>query len=282
MTSSSMYLILFICPVLVATSVFLALISWQEVWDRTAIRYVNDLMPTIEALNIDKSKIPKFLRIWGLCILCTFGLVFLAPPLAIAAVFLVYVAPRLYLNWLISRRRTLIRDQLVGVSAALANTTRAGLSLAQGLEAVGKDTPEPLAHEIRTIVSDFQHGLPLPTAIESTKQRLRHDSFTLMAASLLTSLERGGRITDALDRISKSLQENQRLERKMESETASGKRVLTILAVFPLLFLGLFFLVYPEGTIMLFSSLTGQFILLAVIGLVYFSFTWGQRILKIE
>jgi tight adherence protein B len=267
---------------LAGLAVLLTMMSWRDVWDRIANRYVADLMPTIRALNIDEAKIPTYLRAWGGLMLLALGTTIVAPPLAVAAVFFVYIMPRAYLKWLISRRRVLLRDQLVGATEALANTTRAGLSLSQGLDMVSKDSPRPLADELGTIVREFDHGLPLHQAIENTKERLNHDSFTLFAASLLTSLERGGRITEALERISKSLQENQRLERKMESETASGKRVLMILAVFPLLFILLFLVVFPEGTLQLLATLVGQIVLLVVIGLVYASVTWGQRILTLE
>ncbi len=43
-----------------------------------------------------------------------------------------------------------------------------------------------------------------------------------------------GKITDALERISRSLQENQRLERKMEADTASGRKVIIILGALAL------------------------------------------------
>ena len=78
---------------------------------------------------------------------------------------------------------------------------RAGLSLAQGLETVGKETSEPLAAEIRRVVREYKHGRPLAEALRAAKDRLNIDSFTLFASAVLVSLERGGRITDALERI---------------------------------------------------------------------------------
>lgn len=272
----------YLSTVTVAIAVFLGALSYREVWDRLAQAYISDLTPTIKRLNIDDKRIPALMRIWGILIVVALVIGFIAPPLVIASLFFVYIAPKAYLNYLIAQRRTLLRDQLVGASEALANTTRAGLSLAQGLEAVEKDAPRPLADEIKMILYDFNHGLPLPKAIERTKDRLQHDSFTLLAASLLTSLERGGKISEALDRISYSLKEMQRVERKMEADTAGGKSVLVILSIFPMLFLLLFLFIYPEGTMELFGSLIGQAVLLVIIILVYISVTWGQRILSIE
>mgnify|MGYP007026956784 CR=1 FL=1 len=39
---------------------------------------------------------------------------------------------------------------------------RAGLSLAQGIENVAQETPEPLATELHRIVRDYRGGRPLP------------------------------------------------------------------------------------------------------------------------
>ena len=122
----------------------------------------------------------------------------------------------------------------------------------------------------------------LPLIADGALIVLNIDSFTLFASAVLVSLERGGRITDSLERISHSLQEVQRIERKLEVDTASGKKVVYILTGFPIFFLGLSYFMNPEGTATVFQSLLGQLVLLVIIGLCYFSFRWSQKILTIE
>ena len=271
--------------VLVFAAVFLAVRSGGSVWDEVTRRYVADVTPMLDALSIDRSQLSGYLRLWGVALVAAFVLVAFVlgmPPVALAAVYMVYVAPRIILDFMIRRRRALLRDQLVAATVALANTSRAGLSLAQGLETVGQETPEPLASEIRRIVREYKHGRPLVEALRAAKERLKIDSFTLFSAAVLVSLERGGRITDALERISHSLQEIQRIERKLEVETASGKKVVYILTAFPLFFLVLSYVMNPAGTATVFQKLPGQVVLLVVIALAYFSFRWSQRILAIE
>jgi tight adherence protein B len=204
------------------------------------------------------------------------------PPVAIAAVYMVYVAPRIILEFMIRRRRAVLRDQMVSATVALANTSRAGLSLAQGLETIGNETQEPLATELRRIVHEYRHGRPLSEAIRATKERLKIESFTLFSAAILVCLERGGRVTDALERISHSLQELQRIERKLEADTASGTKVVYILTVFPLIFLGISYLINADGTKLMLHSILGQLVMLLVIALTYASFRWSQKILNIE
>jgi tight adherence protein B len=278
-------LLILFSSALVFAAVYLAAGSVGSVWDQVSRRYVADIMPMLDSLSLDRSQLPGYLRIWGISLIVAFvGVAFILqmPPLALAAVYLVYVAPRIILEFMIRRRRAQLRDQMVTATIALANTSRAGLSLAQGLETVGNETSEPLAAELRRIVREYKHGRPLPESLRAAKDRLNIDSFTLFAAAILVSLERGGRITDALERISHSLQELQRIERKLEVDTASGKKVVYILTGFPLFFLGLSYVTNPEGTSTVFQSLIGQVILLVVIGLAYFSFRWSQRILAIE
>lgn len=274
-----------ITSIMVLVAILLAAGSLGFYWDRISARYVKDLTPLLEALSIDRANLTNYLRWWGIGIVAVFFIVCFVlgmPPVAIALVYFVYVAPRLVIQWIIARRRKLLRDQMVGATVALANSCRAGLSLAQGLESASREAPAPLSGELGRIVRDYHHGRPLPEAIDDAKRRLNLDSFTLFASAVLVSLERGGRITEALDRISQSLEENQRVERKLESETASGKAVVWLLAAFPFGFVALFAFLSPAGTFMLFTSLIGQLVLVLIIAMVYLSVRWSMKILDIE
>ena len=104
----------------------------------------------------------------------------------------------------------------------LANTTRAGLTLAQGFQSIAPDIPEPLGVEIRRIVRSFESGQPLSHAIREVKNRLELESFSVFASSVLVALEQGGQISLSLDKISVSLAEIQRLEQKIEASSAGG------------------------------------------------------------
>lgn len=259
--------------------------SIGAVWDSTSRRYLADMMPVLESLSIDPVKYQTYMRWWGICLISTLvilGFTLNMFPIAIAVMVLVFFAPRWIVHAVIERRRSLLRDQMVGGTVALANAIRAGLSLAQGLKTVSQETPQPLATELSRVVHDYEHGRPLNRAIHHAKQRLNLDSFTLFASAIEVSLERGGRITESLERISTSLQENQRIERQLEAETASGRRVVVILALFPFLFLLGFFVLHREGTLLVFQTLIGQLIVVAVIGLTFVSVWWSNRILSIE
>ncbi|MCE9606394.1 MAG: type II secretion system F family protein [Planctomycetia bacterium] len=285
MTSSSPALWLFLSSVTYGAAAFFLTRLIEPAWDRITSSYIRDLQPMLTALNLDDGRIPQRMRWWGIAMAVAFLFVALGLgmwPVAFVVTYMIYAAPRIYLQALIAKRSFLLRDQLVSAVTGLANATRAGLSLAQGIDNVAQETPEPLAAELHRIVRDYHGGRPLAHALKSARERLQLDGFTLFASALLVSLERGGKITEALDRIGRSLQENQRLERKLQAETESGRKVVVILASFPFVFLGLFYFLNPEGTGLLFTTLVGQLVLLVVIAMVYFAVQWARRILALE
>jgi tight adherence protein B len=278
-------ILLLLSSVAYGAAVFFLARLIEPLWDRIAANYIRDLRPMLTALNLDSGALPQQMRWWGISMAVAFLFVALGLgmwPVAFVATYLIYVAPRIYLQALISQRSFLLRDQLVSSVTGLANATRAGLSLAQGIENVGAETPEPLAAEFARIVREYQGGRPLASSLKDARDRLQQDGFTLFISALLVSLERGGRITEALERIGHSLQENQRLERKLQAETESGRKVVVILAIFPVVFLGLFYFLNPEGTALLFTTLLGQLVLLVVIAMVYFAVQWARRILTLD
>ena len=263
---------------------FLLVLSLREAWDRFTYQFVAGQLDQARALSLKSETIRVALRCWGISMLGIVALGWLMGMLPVAMGLLVVslILPTWILTWVIQRRRQLLRDQMVGCTRALANSARAGQSLQQALQAVAAESPLPLAGELQRIVGEYQLGRPLVDALSDARRRLKLDSFSLFASSLIVSLERGGRVTEALERIGHSLQENQRVERKLAAETASGWRVVLILTAFPFLFLAGFAVLHPEGTALMFTTLVGQLLLLFILALVVASLWWSRKILAVE
>lgn len=272
-------------PLFTALAVLTGYRPVARVWDRVSSAKVRDLSERIRALHMDDKQVQFWMRVWGGTMLGSFVLVWFIlrmPTVAVVLVFLIYQSPRLLLASAIRRRTYVLRDQLVGAGIGLANACRSGLSLAQAFEAVTRDLPDPLRSEFARIVGEYHAGRPLRDALLSTKERLNLDSFSLLVSAVLVCMERGGNLTEALDRISRSLQENQRLERKLEADTQSGRMVVIVLCLFPFLFLGGFYVIDPEGTGLIFLTTLGQIVLSGVILCVFAAGRMAQKILSIE
>ncbi len=272
-------------PLFTALAVLAAYRPALYLWDRISSAKIRDLSDRIRALHMDDQQVNFWMRVWGGSMAGTFILfwfIFRMPTVAVVLVYLIFQSPRLLLAGAIRRRSYLLRDQLVGAGIGLANACRSGLSLAQAFEAVTKDIPDPLKSEFGRVVGEYHAGRPLREALLATKERLNLDSFSLLVSAVLVCMERGGNLTEALDRISNSLQENQRLERKLEADTQSGRMVVIVLCVFPFLFLGGFYVIDPEGTGLIFTTTLGQIVLAGVILCVFAAGRMAQKILSIE
>src|SRR5262249_10143639 len=122
-------------------------------------------------------------------------------------------------------------------------------------------------------------GRGLRDVLVEMKDRLQMEGVTLLVLALVTAAEKGGKLADVLERAAHSLEELLRVQRKRDSDTASGRLVILVLAAFPAGFLGLFSLLDSRSTAAVFQLLAGQILLLVVGVMVYGSIRWAQRIL---
>jgi Flp pilus assembly protein TadB len=254
-------------------------------WDAFARGPFDAQAAALESLGVPSGLIVAGLRVWGSVLAATpivvgpvLGMYILAPP----TMLLVYRAPAWILAAAVDERRRTLRDQLVPFCSALANAARSGLALPQGLEEVSRNLPRPLHGEIRRIVHDYDRGRTIIDAVHDARQRLQLDTFSVFSGVVATCFETGADYTDALDAVGRSLQENQRLERKLAAETASGWTVMMALGAFPFAFLALFYVIDAEGTSRVFSTGVGQCVLAVTSFLTYLSAKSAGRILDIE
>ena len=284
-----MMLLEYLKTILGATScglaVFSAVILLTPVWDRLAEKICGDRVETCIRLGYDALWLRLGLRTWGIAFAANIvfiGCVIRMPPIAAALAWLLYVAPKYILNYMIRTRKTVLRDQMVSAGSAMANAVKAGLSLANGLGTVAENGPKPIANEFRRIVWRFNKGEPLRQAMEHVRQRLRLDAFSLFVTAVQVTIDRGSPLNVALERICYSLQEHQRLERQLVSETAAGMRVVLMLAALPPLFLAGMYFLTSEGVMLLFTSLVGQCVVSAAILIEYLGLRMAAKILKID
>lgn len=279
------FLVYLLPSLLVLATVMMTSLWLGPAWDIIAQRHIKDILPRLNALGMDEESVSGWMRWWGIAMFgafLLFGVIFQMIPVGLGMVFVIFVSPRFILDWLIEIRQTKLRDQLVRASMGVANSCRAGLSLAQAFEKVAAETPYPLSNELIRIVRYYKGGSRIQEALREVQKRLNLESFTVFSSSVIVSLEQGGNIATALEEISKGLQEMQRLERKLESDTASGRMLAIILSSFPIFFLGLFTVLDPASMNLLYSTLIGNLVLVVVGGIVFVSFKWCMAILDVD
>lgn len=276
-------LLMLLSSALIGVATGLAVVGSADAVDWLNGKYLIDLDERMDKLGMDTRSLRGWLRFrWLLSVgvLLVLSVWMHMIPVGILAGVLTYYLTGQWLEGRLVKWRRQLRDQLVGATRALAAQVRAGLPLTEGLAQISGDTPEPLGGLLRRAVNQSEQGMALKGILLGMKERLCLESFSLFVVALLIAEERGGRLADVLERIGHSLQEQQRIERKRESDTAAGRLLVNILAAFPAFFLGLFYLLDPDTTGLIFSTLLGQLVLCVVAAISVGSLLWGRQILS--
>ncbi|MDX2115999.1 MAG: type II secretion system F family protein [Planctomycetota bacterium] len=159
----------------------------------------------------------------------------LVPVIALAAWF----GPRLAVERAWEKRRRKIDLQLPAAILQMSQSVAAGMTLAQAVERLSERAEEPVRTEFRVMANYWRHGADLAATFEDAKRRLRLPNFTLFASALMVNQKMGGNVVDTLDKLGRSLEQIERMRAEVYAATAEGRTNIKVLAVAPVLMLGL-------------------------------------------
>ena len=273
----------YLSTLLVGSGIGLGTLFGREYYFQ-GLNYVErDLGHQLRSLRISTKRLRAWLILWSIgLVVVLVGLGWLLDSLAFALTFAVLLAclPWYVIRRLALTRRQQIESQLADSMVTFSSAIKAGLSVAQALDILAGQSPQPVSDEFRQIVGEYQMGKPLERTLTEAKERLKSDNFSLFAAALLASRKSGGRLNETVDRIAHSVLELQRLERKIMVETAQARRSAIYMAMVPVLLLGVYYFVDPVNTVLLFTTLPGQILLSIAVALVVIAYVWAQVILR--
>lgn len=200
---------------------------------------------------------------------------------AVAGAAVVLMLPPGVLRSLKRARLTKFEEQLPAALDQIASGAKAGLSLRQSIEEAAVASPPPMSEELSLLVQDVALGSDLGTAIDNLRTRLGSKPFGLVAAALKVNREKGGNLPEALERMSASLKEIWRLEQKLITASAEGRKAMLVISMVPIFVFVMVMLMQPDLAAQLTQSL-GGFIILGVAVILYVSgIMWLLRILRV-
>jgi Flp pilus assembly protein TadB len=132
---------------------------------------------------------------------------------------------------------------------------------------------------LKNMVRLIEQGETVRSALGALKGWVKVESVTALTIALQVADERGGKLSEVLDRIAHTADEIARCERKREANVASGRMMVAIMAAFPFGFLGFVWLMWGEIVEPMFNTFAGQTVLAIVIVLIYLSIRWAAKIL---
>ena len=207
-----------------------------------------------------------------------------APSVAVGLVFagLAAALPIIVVRQLRRRRLKAFEAQLPDTLNLLAGSLRAGYSFLQGLEAVVKETSEPMARELRRVLAEARLGRPLEDALADVAVRMESRDFDWSVLAIRIQREVGGNLAELLQTVAETMTQRSRLRGEVRALTAEGRISGIIMGLLPV-GLGLFMFTASPGYINdLFSSMAGWAMVTGSAIMAAAGFLWIQKIIKIE
>ncbi|MDC0307775.1 MAG: type II secretion system F family protein [Planctomycetaceae bacterium] len=264
----------------------LAIMAWAgaDIWGSGLDYLEQDFQAKFRRLRVRVKRLRTIILSWLAMVGVFFASLWIflnLPVLGFVAAVIVFCLPWYLVRRMARRRKEKIEDQLADSMVSMASAIQAGLSLAQSLEILAEQSPHPISQEFQQMMTEYQLGKTLDEVLEETKERLESENFALFSAAMQASRASGGRLNDVIERIAVSIREMQRLERKVEAETAQARSSAVYMALAPFAILAMYyFFVDPVSTTRLFTTLVGQLILSMALVLDVVAYLWARRILN--
>ena len=257
-----------------------------DFWTDVTEQYLRDLVKKSDAVSLDVSKRTVYMNGIGIALIADVALVagiLKSPLIALSIGLLLVVLPRQIVAFRIRKHTRTLKDQMVDAVSMIAGSVRANMTLEAAIEYAANNVPAPLGAHLQQISESIKLGTPPVRALKESQKRLQFQEYSIFAATLIVHYEHGGRqLLPTLEEIKASLMENRRLERKIQSETATGRFVINALCATPAIFTVLSFFSNPQGAKLLFTTQLGQLVIFVVTLLSYAGFVVGQKVVNIE
>jgi tight adherence protein B len=205
----------------------------------------------------------------------------ISPVLALVGL-LTPLATWSYVSHHLTKVQNEFNDQLAPNLQVLASALRVGHSFSGALAVVVENAHEPSKSELQRVVTDERLGIPIEESLHRVSERM--DSRDLDQVALLAELQRtaGGNAAEVLDTVVETLRERTDVRRLMRTLTAQGRLARWILTALPVgVAVGMWAL---QGDMMrpLFTTSTGQILLVIGIAMVVLGSLLIQRIVEIK
>lgn len=205
----------------------------------------------------------------GLILGCVFGI-------------LAIMAPGQVVRILKDRRRNKFNLQLVDALSNMSNALRAGFSINQAFDTVVQNGEKPISQEFGVMLQQMRVGMNFYDALQSLDKRVGSDDLTLVVTSIDIARRTGGNLTEIFDKISLTIRERMRIERRVRTLTSQGRLQGIVVACMPALLGGAMTAVKPDLMLPFFKSAMGMISIGATALLIAVGWFFISKIIKID
>ena len=179
-----------------------------------------------------------------------------------------YTLDIIYYYMYITYRKKIETDLLEAITI-MNNAFKAGMSITQSIDLVGKELNGPISKEFKKISTEISLGLDIEVAFKRFSLRIKSDEAVYLTSSLSVLNKTGGNIIKVFNSIEKNMFNRRKLENELKSLTSSSKLIMYVLMVVPVAFVIFIGVINKEYFKPLFSNPLGY----ALIGIMIIIYT---------
>lgn len=170
--------------------------------------------------------------------------------------------PRWYVARAMRVRQAKFLREFANAVDVIVRGIKSGLPLNECLAIISRESPEPIASEIREVVDEQRVGVPISECLDRLMQRVPLPEVKFFAVVIAIQQKSGGNLSEALGNLSAVLRDRIRLQMKVKAMSAEAKASAGVLASLPPIVGLLVYLTSPNYISLLWQLKTGQLLLL--------------------
>jgi len=192
------------------------------------------------------------------------------------------LAPGIYLRIRIARRARQTEQQLVELCEVMSTMLASGFGYMQALAATADQVGRPLGEEIGRFLDAVRLGSDFDRALADTRLRVNSADFEVVATALEVQRRTGGNLSEILRGVGQTIRERQSFQQELRALTSRERFSAIIIAVFPLLLVGILTVMLPEVFGRLFTDPTGRIVLGIALAMDLVGYLFARRLAKLE
>jgi tight adherence protein B len=191
-------------------------------------------------------------------------------------------APVLWLSRKASQRGKAFGNKLPETLDYISRALRASHSLNMAISMVGKEFPDPIGTEFKTVSDKISFGIPFKDAIGQLAEGIQNKDLNFFVVSILIQHETGGNLTELLDGLAGTMRERIKLRGKIRTLSSEGRASAWLLGSMPFVLAGIFSLLNPAYISILWTTSQGRTYLLIGGALLAIGLSVLRRIVQIK
>jgi tight adherence protein B len=169
--------------------------------------------------------------------------------------------PRYVLFLLVNRRLKAFTALFANAIDLIVRGVKTGMTVAECLSVVGKEMPDPVGSEFRTITESIQMGMTLEECLNRLVMRVPTTEVRFFTIVLITQQVTGGNLAETLAKLSGILRDRKKMRDKIKALSSEAKASASIIGSLPFAVAGILSFIAPDYVSLLVTTDAGNWCL---------------------